>query len=261
MIRYSYHTHTHFSDGNDSPEEMIQAALQKGFHSIGFTDHAYTEFAPEWSIPASRWEEYLQTLRELQKKYEGKIKVYVGLEQDALAIPVPHGLDYYLGSVHWVEKDGHYIEMDNSPQLLLDSIRDYYGGDPDGLAEDYYALVASYAKDDLVSFIGHFDLISKFDEKYPPVFLATPRYIAAWQKAALQLIEAGKIFEINTGAISRGYRTTPYPSEAMLEFLGKHGAKVIVSSDCHSAKDIDCAFRQAEELIAKYQLNHVELFQ
>ncbi|MBQ1272584.1 MAG: histidinol-phosphatase [Clostridia bacterium] len=260
MIRYNYHSHTNFSDGNNTPEEMIQAAIAKGFHSIGISDHACMTYHADWVIPPSRMEEYLKTLRELQAKYADQIKVYVGLEQDATAMPLPNGLDYYIGSVHCVKKNGRNIEVDNTAQILRNAIQDCYGGDADGLAEDYYALVASYADDDQVAFIGHFDLITKFDEKESPIFPSTPRYTAAWQKAALRLIEAGKIFEINTGAIARGYRTSAYPCNEILQFLGEHGAKVVVSSDCHSADRIDCAFHLAEELICKYRLTHVELF-
>lgn len=260
MIRYCYHSHTNFSDGIHSPEEMIQAAIAKGFHSIGISDHAPMTYDADWVIPPSRMEEYLKTLRDLQSKYADQIKVYVGLEQDALAMPLPGGLDYYIGSVHCIKKDGRNIELDLSVQTLRDAIRDSYGGDADALAEDYYDLVASYADDSQVAFIGHFDLITKFDEKESPIFPKTPRYTAAWQKAALRLVGAGKIFEINTGAISRGYRTSPYPDGEILQFLGEHGGKVLISSDCHSAESLDTAFGLAEELIDKYRLNHVELF-
>ncbi len=260
MIRSNYHTHTTFSDGKNTPEEMIEAAIALGFEKIGISDHAYTAFYDGWSIPLSRMEEYIRTLRELKEKYKGRIDVYVGLEQDAYAIPVPEGLDYYLGSVHWLKKGDRYIELDHNQQILREAIRDYYGGDADAFAEDYFDLVASYADDPKVGFIGHFDLITKFDEKEPPLFLPTPRYTAAWQKASRRLIDAGKIFEINTGAISRGKRVTPYPSEAILEYWGKHGAKVVICSDCHSADTIDCAFARAEELAEKYGVEIVDLF-
>jgi len=260
MIKYNYHAHTTFSDGKNTPEEMIERAIALGFEKFGISDHAYTEFYDGWSVPLNRMEEYVRTLRSLKEKYRGKIDLYVGLEQDAYAVPVPEGLDYYLGSVHWLKKGDRYIEMDHSQQILRDAVRDCYGGDPDGLAEDYFDLVASYAADPNVGFIGHFDLITKFDEKEPPLFLPTPRYTAAWQKASQRLIEAGKIFEINTGAISRGKRTTPYPAEEILEYWGKHGAKVIICSDCHSVEGMDCAFGQAEELAKKYRLNLVDLF-
>ncbi len=260
MIKYNYHTHTNFSDGKNTPEEMIEAAIALGFHSIGFSDHAYTDFCTHWVTPRSRMDEYKETLYELKKKYAGKINVYVGLEQDALAEPVPDGFEYVIGSVHWLKKDGCYLPLDESRQALQDAIRDHYDNDADALAEEYYALVSSYAEDPAIPVVGHFDLITKFDEMDSPLFLPTPRYTAAWQFAAKKLIDAGKIFEINTGAISRKKRMTPYPSEEILKFLSQNKAKVMIGSDCHSADALNCAFDRAEQLAEKYQLNLVDLF-
>ena len=41
------------------------------------------------------------------------------------------------------------------------------------------------------------------------------------------------VFEINTGAIARGYRTTPYPSDFILKEMKNADCKIIISSDCH----------------------------
>lgn len=261
MIKSNYHTHTDFSDGKNTPEEMIEAAIALGFDKIGISDHAYTEFdGGLWSIPQDRLTEYVEKIQALKAKYADRIRVFVGLEQDALAIPLPEGLDYYLGSVHWLRKGDRYLELDASYESLCRSVQEVYGGDVDGLAEDYYALVASYAEDPKVAFIGHFDLITKFDELNPPLFKPTPRYVAAWKAAADKLIRAGKIFEINTGAISRGKRTTPYPAEPILEYLGERKAKVVVCSDCHATSGLACAFDEAEALAKKYGLEIVDLF-
>ena len=40
----NYHTHTIYCDGNNTPEEVVVAAIQKGFYSIGFSGHAYTSY-------------------------------------------------------------------------------------------------------------------------------------------------------------------------------------------------------------------------
>lgn len=63
-----------------------------------------------------------------------------------------------------------------------------------------------------------------------------------------RLNAAGKIFEINTGAISRGYRSTPYPAPELLRHLNAIGGRITVSSDAHSAAAICCAFDKAEAL-------------
>ena len=80
MIKSNYHTHTVFSDGKNTPEEMIEAAINLGFEKLGFSDHAYTDFYGGWSVPKDRLEEYVTTLRRLQEKYADRIKIYVGLE-------------------------------------------------------------------------------------------------------------------------------------------------------------------------------------
>ena len=63
------------------------------------------------------------------------------------------------------------------------------------------------------------------------------------------LVSAGKIFEVNTGAISRGWRTAPYPSRWALEQLKRRSARVTISSDSHSIDTVDCAFGQAQALL------------
>ncbi len=257
MIKCNYHTHTTFSDGKNTPEEMIQKAISLGFHSIGISDHAYTDFCPDWSIPKERLEEYLQTLFQLKEKYAGVINVLVGLEQDAFAPLPPKELDYCIGSVHWLKKDGEYIPLDESYETLKDALSQHYHGDANAMAEDYFALVSRYAEAPEISIIGHFDLITKFDEKYFPLFLPTPRYTAAWKNAAQTLINSGKIFEINTGALARNHRKTPYPSEEILQFLAKNGAKIMINSDCHAAEALDFAFDEAECFAKKYGFDPV----
>lgn len=38
----NFHTHSTFCDGKNTPEEIVLAALEKGFVSIGFSSHGYT---------------------------------------------------------------------------------------------------------------------------------------------------------------------------------------------------------------------------
>lgn len=56
------------------------------------------------------------------------------------------------------------------------------------------------------------------------------------------LIAAGKIFEINTGAMSRGYRSEPYPHAILLQYIHDHGGKACITSDCHARQNLDCGF-------------------
>ena len=77
------------------------------------------------------------------------------------------------------------------------------------------------------------------------------RYRKAALSAMEKLVRAGKIFEVNTGAISRGYRTTPYPSHELLGALHEMGGKITVSADAHHVSGVVCAFDQAEALVRR----------
>ena len=42
-----------------------------------------------------------------------------------------------------------------------------------------------------------------------------------------------KPFEINVGAMTRGYRTSPYPAEFILKEINRLGGKIVINGDCH----------------------------
>ena len=77
---------------------------------------------------------------------------------------------------------------------------------------------------------------------------------AAMLKLGKEAIHAlkGKIplFEVNTGAISRGYRTSPYPQPEFLKEFLACGFGAVISSDCHDKNHLDCFYEEAEELLA-----------
>ncbi|MDP4119064.1 MAG: PHP domain-containing protein, partial [Bacillota bacterium] len=40
-MKTNFHTHTVFCDGNDTVEELVRAAEEKGFDALGFSGHSY----------------------------------------------------------------------------------------------------------------------------------------------------------------------------------------------------------------------------
>lgn len=85
-----------------------------------------------------------------------------------------------------------------------------------------------------IDIVGHFDLVTKFNEVSMFFDENDPRYIEAWQKAMLKLLPTVKCFEINYGAVNKGLRSRPYLSPSMQQFLLGHGGTMILSSDSHS---------------------------
>ena len=124
----------------------------------------------------------------------------------------------------------------------------HFNKDIYALCEAYYKTVSDVVNKTSCDIIGHFDLISEFIEREPLFDTNHPRYVAAWRRAADELLKTGVPFEINTGAISRGYRSEPYPSGAMIDYIRERGGRFVLSSDAHSAENIGFRFEEYEEL-------------
>ena len=127
MMLSSYHTHSTFSDGKSTLEEMVQAAIAQGCQEIGFSDHAPMIFDCEWSIKAEKLERYKKEVTALKEKYKDKIKIYLGIEQDYFSVPA-EGYDYIIGSVHYVLKDGEYLPNDGLHKPFQYGVHDVLPG-------------------------------------------------------------------------------------------------------------------------------------
>ena len=282
---FSYHVHTHFCDGRSTAEEMVLSAIENGFDSLGFSSHGHVADQSFGGDIASRLEGnilyttpeknkirlygystkastelfgmeresielYRAEVLRLAEKYKDKINIFLGIEQDSFAKleHIPKGAKYVLGSVHYVEKDGTYIAVDYSTDILKKGVNALFGGDFLSYAEAYYDEVSKVYDKTGCDIVGHIDLLTKFNEEEYLIDLNAPRYKNAALSCAEKLARKGLIFEINTGAISRGMRTTPYPTEEILRVIYECGGKITYSSDCHKAEFIACAFEDAVAL-------------
>lgn len=252
----NYHTHTTFCDGKNTPEEVILTAIEKGFTVIGFSGHGFTAFDRRYCMEDTAG--YLRQMRELKEKYRGKIHVIIGSEEDAFAPVDRSDYEYIIGSSHYFRDGDQYYPIDSGPDYFARCL-ELFGGDHIRLAQTYYEQFCGYLAWRKPDIIGHFDLVTKFEER-TPMFFNDPRYQQLSQKYLLEAIKTGCVFEVNTGAISRGYRTTPYPSREMLHTLKKHDARLILSSDSHRADTIDFAFEEAKLILKDVGFTHVYTF-
>ena len=262
------HIHTIYCDGKDTPEEMVCSAIEKGFSCIGFSGHSYVQFDSLAGLDEEKMQAYVQEINRLKRVYEGKIRIWCGVELDYHSLPEPgtdlystikqryrKDMDHIIGSVHYIPlhtpsiaaeaaegQSAGYAAVDDTPEILMDAVRDYFNGDYYRAAEAYFQLAANVADRTGCDIIGHFDLFSKFNQKYQLFDERHPRYINAWRKAADQLITTNKVFEINTGAMSRGWRNVPYPAPEIQEYIRRKGGRFILSSDSHSKETIGYGF-------------------
>ena len=263
MITKDLHMHTCYCDGADAPEEMVRSAIEKGLHTVGISAHSYTFFDESYCMQKEEVPRYLAECRYLRAKYFDRIHVLCGVEQDYYSDYPTDDFDYVIGSVHYVKVDEEYIPVDESIEILKSAVDQHFGGDIYALCELYFSTVADVVNKTDCDIIGHFDLISKFIEvgddacdvpctggSANSLFdIYHPRYVVAWQKAVDRLLRHDVPFEINTGAISRGYRTQPYPAEEMIAYIKERGGRFVLSSDAHRADAIAFRFEDYEALV------------
>jgi len=242
------HTHSTFCDGADSPEEIVLEAISKGFDSIGFSGHSFMPFSDYLKGP-DKTEEYKNEVLRLRGKYADRIKIYLGLEVDIYTTPDMTGYDYLIGSMHYFNINGKYIGFDRSSQEVERVINTYFDGNGLKYAEYYYKSLAELPKHGNFDIIGHFDLISKHSETVSFFDESSDKYLDMAFETMEILAKKIPFFEINSGAIARGYRTTPYPSISLIKHFKNLGLGAVITSDSHSKKMIDCNFDESAEIL------------
>jgi len=254
--RANYHTHTTWCDGKDAPEAFVLSAIEKGFEDIGFSSHAMMPKALlDWVVTEEKAPRYVAEIRALQAKYAGRIRVLCGVEADyAVGHSSPDRSvyaamkpDYIIGSIHFVAApDGALVCVDDTPEILADGIRDHFGGSAEAYIRAYFSQEREMVEKFDFDIVGHLDLVRKFNVKCPYFDESAAWYLEELAKTADAVARSGKIVEVNTGAISRGWLDDAYPSAEFRGLLRERGAKFILSADAHAADAIDCAFDRFE---------------
>ena len=242
MIRQNLHCHTIFDDGADAPERMVLAAQTAGLGSLGISLHCPVSGQEAWCCSEENEPLFIAEMHRLREVCGGSFPVWCGLEYDLEGERNFAPYDYVIASCHLLGG----FSVDNTPDEA-EALAKSFGGAP-AAAEAYYRRVASIAQIEEADIVGHFDLLTKFNERRPLYDTAARVYRDAAFAAMETLSKAGKIFEINTGAISRGWRTAPYPAPELLRHLNTLGGRICISSDAHRASHMAFGFDEAEAL-------------
>ncbi len=229
------HTHTYLSDGKDSHEEMVAAAIFRGIKEIGFSDHVSIK-PIAWAMPLERLDDMVKRVEAVRKSTDShsiKIKLgaevdfFVGHEQKIRDIIKPLPLDYVIGSVHFL--DDWNFDTDISPYDEI-SIDRFY--------KQYFKALQQSAKSGLFDIIGHCDLAKKF--RYYPSFSLDTLY----KKTAEVFKNCNVVVELNTSG-----RIKPcnefYPSAAFLQHLARCKVPITLGSDAHVEQNVGQFFDDA----------------
>lgn len=232
--------HSVLSDGKNTYEEMILAAISKGIDEIGFSDHVCLKMV-DWAIRIEDIPVMTSQILDLKSKYKNQIRIRYGIEVDYLpgleleikelieSIPV----DYVIGSVHFIG------------DWNFDTDKSLYGKwSNDKLYSKYFKLVQQAAQSDLFDIIGHLDIIKKFriypENSQEQLFEDTLKIIK----------DHNMVVELNTGGLDRPCAEFT-PSPHLLEMCFKHQIQVTLGSDAHQTFQIGRHYEKAFDLLAQ----------
>lgn len=257
-MRYSdLHTHTVFSDGHNTIEEMVRQAIAGNMVSIGISDHSFTPFDTRYCMKEDALTAYLAEIRRVRERYAGQIEVYAGLEYDGYSqLKDRSAFDYLIGDCHYIRTHDGYHSVDHAKEEQWSAIERYFNGDPMAYARAYFETYAARTQAHRPDVLGHFDLAAKFgfvDENHPA-------YRKLALDALLACLEVTPIAELNVGSIIRKWRDSAFPSAFLLKEIRSHGGKIILSSDSHRADTLACCFDRGVSLLRAAGFNSTMLF-
>lgn len=263
MLRGNFHTHTVFCDGADTAQAMAEQALALGFTHLGFSGHMDPDIHMDLAA-------YDAEIRRLQEVYRGRMEILRGVELDGLYVPrmplfedpvegketaderaLLEGMEYIIGSTHFIESPsgGPLGSVDDTWERLERFCTEEFGGDFYRLSKEYYRTEAEIFVRTKCTFVGHFDLVTRFNDERHFLEEEDPRYYMPALEVMEYLVSKGLPFEINCGAVNRGRKAELYPNRFLLKKLREMGGEILISSDAHQkellAGGFDTAVRTA----------------
>ncbi len=245
------HTHTVYCDGENTVDQMVAGAVKLGMTTLGFSGHSPLdhEAGSGWSMSPEAFQSYKEDISAAREKYAGQIEILCGLELDYDSSPEwGRGLDYTIGSVHQLMLGSDFCSVDNNPEEVDSIVERHFGGCYYSYCAAYYDKLSGVFERTGCDIIGHFDILTKFNEVFPRFDESDPRYTEPALSCLRKLQKTGAVFEINTGGIARGYRSTPYPAPWILREISRLGGNVILSSDAHSVSSLLHCLDKASQL-------------
>ena len=227
----NYHTHTwrcKHAIGTD--EEYVLAAIEAGFKVLGFSDHApYRDYPSERShMDWEQLEEYISSINNLKKKYEGIIEIYLGMESeyyDQVADErkeLRDMLDYMILGQHFSDPSGMNVS--------------YFRNNTDEELMDYGISVCKAMDSGLFTYLAHPDVFMNRQEEFNETCEKVAHMIA--QKAAWLDMP----LEVNVHSMVRGKKPFPtgeryyYPNKDFWKIAAQYPVRCIIGIDAHDPK-------------------------
>lgn len=242
-----------------SLREMLEAAVQAGYHTFGVTEHAPrvearflypNEIRLGWDVPkiVADFERYAQTLPTLAEEFADRLIVLRGFEIEV--VPASsyvqlmqeyrhrYEFEYIVGSVHYVDE----ISIDGSVEDFHRAMAAQ--GGLEALVIRYYQCLAQMVKALRPEVVAHLDLIKLHGHRFGS--LDTPAIRRAAEEALEAICETGGIIEVNTAGYRKGLGE-PYPASWLVQMAHRMGIGFCFGDDSHCVEQVGFGIDKARE--------------
>ena len=226
MSKFNLHTHTYrCNHARGEDEDFVLAAIENGYTTMGFSDHApyifpeNISYYSDFRMKPYRTEGYAESVNALKEKYKDKIDIKLGFE-----------VEWY---PELIEKELEYLKSFNYDYLILGQhhiSNEYdkaarYTGRPTRKVKHldmYISQVLSAARSGEFAYIAHPDIIK---------FVGSGRIYA--QKME-EFIKALKEIDIPLEYNFLGYKENRnYPNPVFWELVKKYRNRTVIGLDAH----------------------------
>ncbi|KAL1922309.1 uncharacterized protein VTP21DRAFT_9848 [Calcarisporiella thermophila] len=266
---FSFHSHSgqFCRHAKGTLEEVVLAAIQKGFRVYGLTEHVpryrTCDLYPE-EVEADMtvedlektFEEFVTEARRLRDKYREKITLLIGAETEYIVpedakksnhLKHVYSLDYLVGSVHHIQEIPLDFDLDTFERCLQ-----AFDHDNEKLIAAYFDAQYEMLYHTRPLVVGHIDLVRlwrshwRFEEEN-------------WKRVERNIdfvIGYGGIFEINSRAWKKGLPDA-YPFRDVLKCILEKGGRITISDDSHGPGDVGMHYDKLFTYLKEMGINSI----
>ncbi len=261
------HSSDYCDHAQSTLREMLQAAVDAGYHSFGVSEHAPrgeerflypNELEMGWTLVKTiqDFETYCADLPVIASEFAGKLTVVRGFEAEVIpsvdyvsrmkgyrARTLPDGtplFEFIVGSVHYVNE----IQIDGEPEEWQRSAA--FAGGAENLAVAYYETITRMVNALQPDVVGHLDLVKRnvVLAGVDPELLLTDRVKSAARETIQEVKAQNGILDLNTAGWRKGLGE-PYPAPWIMEIANEYGVPFCFGDDSHNTSHVGAGITEA----------------
>ena len=242
---FELHIHTNFSDGENTPQEIIEKAIELNYSAIGISDHITADGSgvpdTDHCLGFDDFENYFKTIRDLKEKYKDKINVLVSGELDYKSEGymsvynefIKYKPDYILSSVHSISEELTVWTVDDKPEIW------------DDFACEFVKKEIETVNTGTLDILGHYDIFKEH------AYVNEEKLFPLYDELGEALCKHKVALELNTMNALQPYNPCYVFHPYMFEKSKELNIPVLVSSDAHRTDQLYLDFDEAFDKIEK----------